>query len=333
MERRFMVTGPAQLSLSNISGSVDIQPGDEGVIVVVAEKDPHSGDMERTRIEMEQLADGSVSVKTDVGESFWRWFGQHLCDVDYTVRVPRDCSVRLKSVSSRASVKGLNGRFEINSVSGDLNVEDLHGALRLNAVSGAVQGERLSGPADIETVSGDMTLTACQFESLKMNTVSGQLRVETPLGNGPYRFHSISGDVQLAVPADTRCTVQATSLSGRVHAELPVTRSEKSGQQWRVDVQGGGMELRIDSVSGGMSLVQSDAYPGALTQRQVGAPVPATADAASTKGINAPATPATESTPISEAAIETAEQTRRDILDRVARGELSVDEAIKVLRG
>jgi hypothetical protein len=54
------------------------------------------------------------------------------------------------------------------------------------------------------------------------------------------------------------------------------------------------------------------------------------------KDIGTPATPPTPPTPPAPAAgtsVEVAEQTRKDILERVEKGELSVTDAVELLRG
>ncbi len=329
LERKFDVSGQARLTLANISGSVDIQPGDEGVVVVIAEMDNQSGDAERTHVDIDQAADGSVMVKTDYGESFWRWFGQRPCDVDYTVRVPRSCWLQVKCVSSNAVVKGLAGQFDLSMVSGDLTLAELTGSLKAHLVSGGLSADQLSGPADVETVSGRVELRACQFDSLRVSTVSGRVVAETPLGNGPYRFHSVSGDVRLSVPATSRCSIDSNSLTGRLDTDLPVTYNQKVGQHWRMEVQGGGPEVRFDSISGTLHV---NGVGSATTKASTPAPQ---AEPEAVPALEAGSAASESSAPVSESdsPIVQASETRRDILDRVARGELSVDEAIDKLRG
>jgi hypothetical protein len=316
MERKFDVTGQAHLSLANISGSVDIQPGDDGVIVVSARKDASHGDAENTRIEMAQDANGAVMVKTDFGHSFWQWNGQP-CDVHYTVRVPRASSVQLKCVSSNGAVKGLSGSFDLNAVSGDLTLADLSGDIKAGVVSGSLKAEKLQGTAHVDTVSGKVTLGASNFQSMHLSTVSGGIMLESPLGEGPYKFRSVSGDVKLLVPADTKCTVESTSMSGRLMANLPVTYNKKNGPRWHMELQGGGTEVALDSISGNLQIAGTD----------VSAPMTVAKD------IGMPTTPPMPPTPAAESPVAASEQTRKDILERVEKGELSVTDAVELLRG
>jgi hypothetical protein len=331
IERTFNVIGAARLNLANISGSVDIQPGVDGVVSVSAVKHTN-GDAEHTQIEIDQGADGSVNVKTDYQESVWRLFGQRPCDVDYTVRVPHDSAIVLRCVSSSGAVRGVNGELTLSTVSGGLDLADLSGSLRLNGVSGRIWGERLAGQMKVETVSGDVKLRDSQLSTLNVSTVSGNITLETSaaLANDPHHVHSVSGEVHLIVPAQTRCTVEGSSLSGRIKSDIPVTRSQHSGQRWHMELQGGGPLIRFDSISGNL-VIKRDQRDHAQVAAQ---PEPALAATeaelpSSTKDVT------TEGNVqgIPPKPIEDAEQARRDILDRIARGELSVDEAVNLLRG
>ena len=336
IERRFVVTGSASLTLANISGSVDIQAGDDGAITIAAVKS-QNGDVEHTRIEMNQNASGAVSVITEYGESFWRFFGQHPSDVAYTVRVPRDCSLQLKCVSSQGQVKGLNGKLDLSGVSGDIALESLNGAIKVNMVSGNLSASQLAGNAEIETVSGKVDLQASQLDSLRLSTVSGRVTLETPLGAGPYKLHSVSGNVQLAATPNTRATVEFSSLSGRLATNLPTTHSQQTGSYRHVELQGGGPAVIFDSISGDLQINSTQPVMSSMVAKPVAAapevkesfvaPPEAAMAQPPVVVVEPPAPPA------SDPAVDEAATLRRNILDRVARGEITVDQAVNLLRG
>jgi len=332
IERKFDVTGGANLIAANISGTVDIQAGDEGVITIVAVKH-EGGDAEHTRVEIGQDDKGVVTAKTDYGDSFWRFFGQRPCDVDYTIRVPSNTLLELKCVSSTASLKGLTGQFNLSTISGDVALSNLAGPLKINLVSASLNGENLVGAGDISTVSGKVTLAGCNLPKLKLSTVSGAVVIETPLADGPYDLHTISGDIHLAVQAATGCTVDFNTLSGRFSSNIPTTHSQQSGRSRRLVLQGGGAAVKFDSISANLLINSAQAVADANTPKSM---MNETATTPVVEGL-APITPIPSSPApqeeISDAAIASAAKTRRDILDRVAQGQLSVSDAVNMLRG
>ncbi len=297
LEKTFTVSLPARLKLSNICGSVEIRPGEDGEIHVTAVKRPHSGDAERTEIEMPQEADGRVTVVTRFPEGAWGWlFGSHPCCVDYTIRAPRQCSLTMDGVSSTLEAEGFAGEFSVNSVSGDMVLRDLTGDLRLHTVSGEVRGERLSGALDLDTVSGDVELTASGLPAVHVKTISANVSLQTSLGTGPYTFNSVSGEVRLTLPADSRCTAELHSVSGDLITIFPVSSYSRTAGSQIVALQGGGVPIAMHSVSGNLSL---DCEGG----------LPAAAEA---QGLSV--------------------EERRELLEGIERGELTVDEALTKLK-
>ncbi|MCX6033475.1 MAG: DUF4097 family beta strand repeat-containing protein [Chloroflexi bacterium] len=294
LEKTFSVTSPARLSVNNIRGSVEIHPGKDGVILVTATKQPHSGDEKRTEIEITQEADGTVKAATHFPDGGWTWlYGSHPCEVDYVVKAPRQCSLKLNSVSNTVLAEGFEGDTSVNSVSGEITLRDLKGPIRIRTVSGEADGERIAGSIDLDTVSGDVVLKESTLSSIKANSVSGDMRIRTPLAEGPYDFKSVSGQVRLIVPPDTHCTGELHSLSGDLVSAFPTSGSSHHHGSQVVNVQGGGVKISLHSVSGDLSLDCDGEIP-----------------------------PAPE--PLKTASIEE----RRSVLERVERGELTVDEAL-----
>ena len=297
IEKTFSVASPARLSVSNIRGSVEIHPGEDGVIQVTAIKQPHTGDEKRTGIEINQEADGTVKAATRFPDGGWNWlFGSQPCEVDYVVRAPRQCSLKLNGVSNTVLAEGFEGAVSVNSVSGEIALRDLTGSVRIHTVSGEADGERIAGSLSLDTVSGDVALKESALSSIKANTVSGDMRIRTSLTEGPYDFKSVSGQVCLSVPPDTHCTGELHSVSGDLVSAFPITGTSRQHGSQMVNVQGGGVKISLNSVSGDLSLDCDGEIPTAPEQLKT-----------------------------------VSSEERRAVLERVERGELTVDEALAQL--
>jgi len=298
-EKTFQVASPARLELSNIRGSVEVHACQEGVIQVTAVKQTDTGCAECTEIEMSQSADGTVVVRTHFPEASWNWlFGSHPCKVDYVVRAPHACALRLRGVSNTVDVRGFDGECSVDTVSGEVDLRDLHADLQLRTVSGNVAGERLIGSLDLKTVSGNVSLKESSLTSLHSTAVSGDLDLETALAAGPYAFDSVSGDVRLSLPPATRCTAELSSLSGNLSTAFPVSGYSHGPGLHSVMIQGGGVRVSLRSASGDLALDSRGPLP---------------ADAAQARA------------PAAEA--------RRTVLERLEHGELTVEEALSQLKG
>jgi hypothetical protein len=315
IEKTFQVADPARLIISNIRGSIIIEVGEAGVIEVKAVKHDNFNS-DRFTVEMSQADDGTVRVETRSTES-WFGFMSHPPKVDYTVRVPQGTDLKVSCVSSTLNVSGLEGVFKFKTVSGDMHLEKLTGSFKFGAVSGDITGSHLAGSLDLNTVSGRVSLTDSTFPSADVSTVSGGLILQTPVSDGPYQFNSVSGSVRMLVPADTHCNVELHSVSGNIRSSLPATATKSGHGLKETQIQGGGTLLRLKSVSGGVS-IEAEGMPAT----SVRAAEPAAAEPV-------PPVPPVESVhPGSDASPSTSE-----ILQRIERGELTVEEALKLMKG
>ena len=251
LEKEFIVGDDAFLSLSNIRGKVNIQVGDDGVIKVVAEKVLDSGDAENTVIELFQDEDGRVVVRTRYDQSGFRFFRRIIpCKVNYEVVVPKDCDLKVRGVSNSAGITGISGVLDISTVSGDLELNSLEGMMKIKSVSGHVDGEKIAGQTHIDTVSGDFHLGQSRISKLRFKTVSGDLLLQTSLGEGPYEFNSVSGDIHLEAFQLSGLTIDSSSLGGKLRSPLPQSSTNRSRNHHRVEIMGGGVDIRHKSVTG-----------------------------------------------------------------------------------
>jgi hypothetical protein len=134
-------------------------------------------------------------------------------------------------------------------------MRDLSGELRANSVSGSILGEHLCGLMWLESVSGEINLQDCDLQFVRGSSVSGSVTMNIPLGEGPYRFNTVSGRMRLALPPEAGCTIRAKSLSGRLRTALPITRRQRKGGQVLAEIRGGGPEVHYQSVSGSLTVV------------------------------------------------------------------------------
>jgi DUF4097 and DUF4098 domain-containing protein YvlB len=93
------------------------------------------------------------------------------------------------------------------------------------------------------------------LSSVDATTVSGRMEYQTAFGAGPYRFNSVSGDVELSVPSETRCSAELHAVSGKLFTKLPATSIAKRNGNQTAEIQGGGVKVHLHSVSGNLSLV------------------------------------------------------------------------------
>ncbi len=273
LEKSFEVGPHAELSVTNVSGQITITGTDSTEITVHATKQGSRRRMENTRIEIEHIAN-RVSIKTRGDHSGSAGIRGNVCSVDYNIRVPRTCEIQAEGVSADISVGHIRGDAAIKAVSGEVDITEVSGECSVTTVSGDIMANALEGELRLRTTSGDARVRASQVPRFNLNTVSGDLSIDTPLTPGEhYLAKTVSGDLRIAVPEGTGATVQMKSVSGDVASDLPAEIIKSSRRNWQGRINGGGANVEMHSVSGDLRITLSSSQdaPKAAPPRDAGA--------------------------------------------------------------
>jgi len=217
--------------------------------------------------------------------------------------------LKLSGVSNATTIQGVDGEIVLTTVSGPITLDDISGSIKIDSVSGKIFGKQVAGPLALNTVSGKIFMHASRFPSIDGHTVSGKISIQTPIAEGPYYFKSVSGDVNFIVPLDSIISANLNSISGRIKTPFTPTSSHINGGNSRLEIQGGGVEVRVRSVSGSLYLTHSNE----TNIEEMDNSITLNPEEHSSHPHDKP--PSTES--------------NMKILDRISAGELSVDEAIE----
>ena len=179
-------------------------------------------------------------------------------DIDVHGMASREMS--LESVSGDISANGAPGRAEVESVSGDIMLTFNSGNVDVSTVSGdLVLSGRLNGRVSLETVAGDVRVNTRgeRLASLKAGTVSGDIQAEMALADdGIVKMESVSGDLSLIMPRELSAHVSAESFSGDLKAfGAKIEREEFGpGSSFQHRYGAGKGEIRLESFSGNAEL-------------------------------------------------------------------------------
>jgi DUF4097 and DUF4098 domain-containing protein YvlB len=328
-----------RLRVRNISGATIVRTGDAGKISVVARKRVYASSEDRAKrllqnleIRMERSGD-ELRVEPHLYEQERGWvdlFRGKRFRVDFEISVPRECGVDAHTVSGELTINGVHGPVEAQSVSGEIGLEDLEGPLRLKSVSGDVSLRRYVGHIEGNTVSGDVVFDAVRVRSLQLHTVSGDVEVRGVLEAArEHRLRTISGDVQLSL-ADPDLAVEFRTASGDLDCEIPARVTRVNRKEYNVSLGEARGHAVVKTVSGDLTITATVLeVPGE----------PSTEEPTSARGAE-PAWPATDAEPATEAepAVEAtmpmdnkARDEIKSVLDKLAKGELGVDDAAAAL--
>jgi hypothetical protein len=157
-------------------------------------------------------------------------------------------SVEATTASGDLAFGEVDGAFKANSASGDVSVRAIGAAGAVKTASGDANIGRALGPLSVNLVSGDLELREAHA-GLSTASVSGDQEIEAVHG-GDVKLQSVSGDVRVGVRPGLKLWIDASSVSGSTRSELETDDTPPVDDAQVV-------ELRARTVSGDVQIIRA----------------------------------------------------------------------------
>jgi len=267
----------ARISIGNVAGSVNVIAWNRNEVQVSGRLGDGSKPLaitgNRDRLE--------IKVEAQGGSGWFNWGSDSKMEpTSLEVHVPKAASLDIDVVSAPLVVDGTDGGdIEINTVSGKVRINARTPSLEVNSVSGAIEqaghaarvelqtvsGEilapALGQEAELQTISGRIQVAGGPWRKLSASTVSGNLQLSGGLAaDGRIRIDSMSGDVQLQLPADTSASLHASSFSGDLRSDFGSVKQPGRGPGSSLEAQigSGAGKIDIETFSGDLRVRRRD---------------------------------------------------------------------------
>jgi DUF4097 and DUF4098 domain-containing protein YvlB len=274
--------------LQNVSGDITVTGGGGNDVRIEAIKRVRHPNESQGRALLQAIEvrieerNGNVEVRTDYPRR-QNWSG----GVDFTVSLPREANVILRSVSGDMRVSNLSGELRAETISGDLIATSVQRIRQAKTISGdleitdsdgdEVAGATVSGTVvarglkarsvDLQSVSGDLRMTDVESDRTFVRSVSGSVDFSGRLAkNGRYEFQSHSGDVRVSPLGSTGFSIEASTFSGDLRSDYPLTMQGNTPNNGfargprrralRATFGDGGAVLTLQSFSGSITIVK-----------------------------------------------------------------------------
>jgi hypothetical protein len=186
--------------------------------------------------------------------------------VGIDVRCPLGADLRVATSSADVETEGRLGSVEAGTASGDLSFDVVDGGLKATTASGDVSVREIGGAGSVKTASGDASIGNARgplnvnlvsgdlelgeaHDSLSAATVSGDQEIDA-VHTGEVRLQSVSGDIRVGVASGLRVWIDASAVSGSMRSELDSDDGLGEGD-------GPVVELRVRTVSGDVQIVRA----------------------------------------------------------------------------
>jgi DUF4097 and DUF4098 domain-containing protein YvlB len=258
IDQRHPLKADGKIVIGNVTGSVDVDgwPRPEvwisGTLGEGVDRLEVEGDASQLTIEV-KLPKNSRSAG----------------DTNLKLHVPEGAAVDVSTVSADMAARGLHGAVHANTVSGDVELQvdsprvtvqtvsgdvTLHApatATAVNSVSGDLRMNGPRGDLSATTVSGNVELEGGPFHSIKLKTISGDSRLDISLEDGGHLLgESLSGDIDLIVPATMAGVAQLKSFSGEARCSGGKPASHEGKSREYIWGDGRGAQVELSSFSG-----------------------------------------------------------------------------------
>ena len=215
------LTADGRLSLDNVNGKIEINPGSSNAVVITGVKrGTDRSQLEAVRTDIDSKSD-HVIVHTRIPKKKFGWKDD--VKVDYTVQVPE--GVRLDKISS------VNGKIVISGMGGDITASAVNGTVQVNDAR----------------------------RNLKLSTVNGTIAAsikETRAGQS-VSLDTVNGKIAVTLPAEPNARVNGQTLNGSISSDYPgfvVKKEFPVGKHLNGSVGDGGCNLKVNTVNGAVAI-------------------------------------------------------------------------------
>ncbi len=265
----------ADVSLDNRTGRIVVNTWDRAEIRIAGQR----GDGTKALLIEGDASDLSVRIEYPESKGwFGGWGGGDAGESELRVTVPMGVTLSIDTVNASVEVQGVAGKeLSIDNVSGDVVVDTGANEVAISTVSGdqritarsnevtleSVSGDialggELSGRVSIEAVSGTLSVnTKSAVKQVSAGVVSGDIELRTGLQpGGRITAESLSGDLEVILPAGISAKVDASSFTGTIHSDQGKVETEEHGpgSSLSATLGSGDGRIELETFSGDLRL-------------------------------------------------------------------------------
>src|SRR5947208_3048882 len=286
-DRNYNATGPIRLELTNASGDVDITGSADGKVHVRGDVRASGFGFDNPQKRLDDtLANPPIEQRGDtirIGKEMSR---MRNISIAYTIQVPRDTEVSSTLASGAQTIRGVRGPVKAQAASGAIRVEKIERDTQITTLSGTVSAADIGNDVRVSSASGSVTVSSTRGD-VRVNALSGVIRIFNPGGrieadtksgdveiqgaakdvkafaasgrvsvqgnpgaDSYWELKTVSGTVQLGVPASANLHLSAEAVSGEIRTDIPIVIEEQGKHSLRAHMGSGGGRVDVHTVSG-----------------------------------------------------------------------------------
>lgn len=266
-ERTLNASPGGTLTVGTDVGDVVITPDGGASVRVVVKMRGRGKDLDKVTIEAAEVS-GGVEVTGRIRKSSGKFWENWESEVIYTIAVPREYNLRLRTAGGDIRVNGVKGGLDAHTSGGDVRVSGVEGKLGLHTSGGDITVEKGTGDILAETSGGDIRIQGGKGRiqlstsggDIRASDLDGKISAETSGGNivivatgenQGIAAETSGGDIEISIRRNAGATIEASTWGGDVTCDLPLSIQGKISEgQIRGTVNGGGSPIKARTSGG-----------------------------------------------------------------------------------
>ena len=231
-KRSFHFLQGGQVDLSNVNGKISVESWDVDSVEVYAlikvkarNREDGEAFMRKVKILVDNQPNRLVIEpdypKNKIGGLLDWIFGRRVeVRIDFSMKVPSETNLSLKSVN------------------GEVDVDSIKGECRLRTTNGRIRAKRIEGSVNAHTVNGKITVWLAKVDQ------------KTDMS-----FKTVNGGIELYLPESARANIEASCVNGGISSDFPLeVKGEFNSRHLRGAINGGGGLINLKTVNGGIHI-------------------------------------------------------------------------------
>lgn len=248
-----------RLTFETDVGSVSIVGHDAPEVLIHADLQGSSSFLSHLHISAEQTPSG-VTLSAHSAYRGWLgwldWLDSGPNRARFTVEVPRDYRVDLRTAGGRIGVRDLNASVRAASSGGGAVIRGINGAVAVHTSGGRIEVEHVAGSERLSSSGGGIVVTDSTGD-LELSTSGGGIRLRDDDGsihavtsggsirarlraNRGLSLDTSGGGITLLLPRNARGSIDARSSGGGIRSDFPLSTTQIAADDHLVGAIGGG---------------------------------------------------------------------------------------------
>lgn len=270
-DRHFDTHPGGRLTLDADTGSVAIVGHASRELIVHVDMTGSSDFLAHLNVAAVQAASGVTVTERASRHSWFDWFNLGPQSVHFTIEVPRDYPVDLRTSGGSIDASHLEASLSARTSGGSIEIDDVRGSVDTHTSGGSIRASRIEGATQLHTSGGSIEVDHCTGAldvrtsggGIHLEDIDGKITARTSGGgisaqvrsNRGISLQTSGGGIRLLLPADAHASIDAHTSGGPARSAIPMSSTAiATRSRLRGTINGGGEPVFLRTSGAGIRI-------------------------------------------------------------------------------